>query len=111
MIITIPAPSRYKTPNPPVIKPCKITLSEDTLSLNTSGGDLAVIVGLEDDSDLEEISAVSSSPEDVSVRREPISGVKARALYVVRSTSAKTGMYQVTFTLPCGKREMVVRVR
>lgn len=93
------------------IEPCRINVSEENITLQAGGGDLAVIVGLENDGDLEGLTAVSTSPRDVSVRREVIAGVKARALFVLRATSAKAGIYQVRFVMPCGRREIVVRVR
>ena len=95
----------------PELKPCKLTASEESIAIQTGGSDLAVIVGLEDDGDLTGLTAVSSSPQDVAVRRETIAGVNARALFVVRSVSTKVGMYQVTFELPCGKKEIFVKVR
>lgn len=93
------------------VKPCTLNVSEETVTVQSGGGDLAVIVGLEDDGDLEGITATSSSSADVSVRREMIAGVKARALFVIRSASAKIGVFQVTLELPCGKKNIVVKVR
>lgn len=94
----------------PVVTPCKLTVSEETVTLESGGGDLAVIVGRVDDLDLDGITAISSSPDNVSVRREQIPNVKARALYVLRATG-KAGVYQVTFEMPCGKKGVVIRVR
>jgi len=91
--------------------PCVVTLSEDSLTLANNGGDLAVIVGSDDEADLSGIKAISSSPTDVSVRLEPIAGIKGRALFVVRSVSSRTGLYQISFELPCGKKELAVTVR
>lgn len=94
----------------PVVTPCKLTVSEETVTLESGGGDLAVIVGRVDDLDLDGITAISSSPDNVSVRREQIPNVKARALFVLRATG-KAGVYQVTFEMPCGKKGVVIRVR
>ncbi len=90
---------------------CSITLSEASLTLQNSGGDLAVIVGTEDDRDIPTIKAESSDPKDINVRREPIVGIKGRALFVVSSISPRAGSYSVKFILPCGQRELLVRVR
>ncbi len=95
----------------PSVAPCTLTASEQTINIQTGGGDLAVIIGRDDDADLDGLVAVSSSPENVSIRREIIAGVKARALYVVRSVSAKTGVYQISFEMPCGKKDILVKVR
>ena len=113
VIITIPPPPQQRRQfpsNPVAVPPCKLTTSEETVTLRSDGSDLAVIVGRDDDKDMSGIKATSSSPQDIAVRREQIEGVKARALYVVHSVSAKAGVYQVTFELPCGKKDLVVKV-
>lgn len=96
---------------PPEIKPCKITVSEETINLKAASGKLAVIVGLDDDGDVDAVQASSSSPKDVTVRREAISGLTTRALFVLQSVSERLGLYQVNFELPCGKRTIAVNVR
>lgn len=93
------------------IKPCTLTVSEESITLQTGGGDLAVIVGLADYGELDGLTAISSSPQDVALRREVIAGVKARALFVVRAVSSKVGMYQIRFEMPCGKKDVLVRVK
>lgn len=103
-VVAEPTPS-------PEIKPCKITVSEETMNLKHSGGKLAVIVGLDDDGDVDAVQATSSSPQDVTVTREPIAGLTTRALFVLLSVSDRIGVYQVTFELPCGKRTVVTNVR
>ncbi len=92
-------------------KPCTITVSEETLTLASRGGDLAVIIGVEGNGELDGIKAKSSSPADVSVRREVIAAVKSRAIFVLRSISAKAGTYQVRFDLPCGNKDITVNVK
>jgi len=96
---------------PTPIKPCTLTASEPSITLQNVGGELAVIIGSETDEDLTNLSAASSSPDDVELRREEITAIKGRALFVVRSKSGKVGIYQLSFTLPCGKKEVEVRVR
>ncbi len=93
------------------IKPCTITASEENLSLKNGGGGLAVIVGLDGEGELEGLTATSSSPKNVTVRRESIEGITARAIFVIRSISPKTGIYQIKFELPCGKKEILVKVK
>ena len=95
----------------PEIKPCSLTASEESLSLKNGGSDLAVIIGIEGDGELDGLTATSSSPKNVSVIREPISGVTSRAIFVVKSISPNTGIYQIKFELPCGKKEVLVKVR
>lgn len=128
VIITIPAatsadtkptdaePKPTVTPSatpeePPAVKPCILTASEPAITLQNSGGELAVIIGSETDEDLSNLSAVSSSPDEIELRRQEISAIKGRALFVVRSKSGKAGLYQLSFTLPCGKIGVEVRVR
>ncbi len=91
-------------------KPCVIDISEDMITLSAKGGDLAVIVGI-DGGDLDAIKAISSSPDDLSIRRDVMAGVRSRAIFVLRSISAKAGTYQVRFELPCGKKDVTVNVR
>ena len=70
-----------------------------------------MIIGSETDEDLTNLVAASSSPEDVEIRRDEITAIKGRALYVVKSKSGKAGLYQLSFTMPCGKKEVEVRIR
>ncbi|HEX3101648.1 MAG TPA: tetratricopeptide repeat protein [Pyrinomonadaceae bacterium] len=93
------------------IKPCIITSSEETLSLKNGGSDLAVIIGTDGDNDLEALTATSNSPRNVSVHREMIEGITSRAIFVVRSITGNTGMYQIKFEMPCGKKEVLVKVK
>jgi hypothetical protein len=101
---------RVVTTESPALKQCVITVSEEIISLQSGGSDLAVIVGRVDDEELDGLTAVSTSPDNVVVRREPITGVKARAIFVLKAIG-KTGVYQVNFRLPCGRKEIVVKVR
>ncbi len=89
---------------------CSLILSEESLSLKNSSGELAVIVRTEDDRDISALVATSHSPKDVYVRLEPIAGISGRELFVVRSINRRPGVYTVTFALPCGKKDLVVKV-
>jgi len=91
--------------------PCEIKISQETVSILSSGGSLGLLVSL-DDEDLDAITAASSSPKDVEVVLQPeTNAVSNRASFVVKSISSNKGEYSVTFELPCGKREVLVRVR
>jgi tetratricopeptide (TPR) repeat protein len=100
-------------PSPtPDIKPCTLITSEDNITLKSGGGDLAVTLRRDDEEDdLDGLTAISNSPQNIAVRREIIEGMTARALFVIRSISSKTGIYQVRFEMPCGSKEIVVKVR
>ncbi len=103
--------SRLESQTTDKVSTCTITSSDESLTLISGSGAKAVIVGIDDDTNLDVMKGFSSSPENVSVRREPIPGIISRALYVIGSDTGKAGVYQVTFELPCGKKTIVVRVR
>lgn len=89
---------------------CPLTISQEVVSIRNNGGSVGILVTI--DGDAAEIRAVSSSPENVEVRSEPdIVGVAGRAFFEVRSRSTATGEFRVTFTTPCGKKQVIVRVR
>jgi hypothetical protein len=67
---------------------------------------------LEGPGDIKTMIATSSSPKDVEVTLEPeISGVPDRRFFVIKSLTTATGAYQITFSMPCGSRDVLVRVR
>ena len=117
VVITIPSPDG-STPRVAdksnsatiAIKPCTVTVSEETITLKNNGTDLAIIVGTEEDDELTSVIAVSSVPDDLDVHRELIADIKGRALFVVRSISTKTGDFQIKFEMPCGKKVVFVKV-
>ncbi|HMO80740.1 MAG TPA: tetratricopeptide repeat protein [Pyrinomonadaceae bacterium] len=89
---------------------CPITISQEVVSIRNNGGSVGILVTIEGDA--AEIRAVSSSPENVEVRSQPdIVGVAGRAFFEVRSRSTATGEFRVTFTTPCGTKQVIVRVR
>lgn len=91
---------------------CQLVVSQENVSLLNGGGSLGILVGFEKSGDLRQIKAVSSSPNDLEISFEPeIGELSGRAFFVVKSISEKTGEYKVTFEAPCGKREIIVKVR
>lgn len=93
------------------IIPCTLTLDQDSINLQSGGNDRAVVVRRTDDGDIEGMTGTSLAPDDISVRREALPGVKWTALFAVRSTSGKAGNYKVRFETPCGKKEVAVKVQ
>lgn len=93
------------------VKPCKMTFNSEAVDLQPDGDEFAVIVARDDAAELGEISAVSSSPRDVSVKRQPLPGTKTQALFILRPLSERTGVFQITFEMACAKRDLTVRVR
>jgi len=92
--------------------PCELSLSQEKISVVSSGGEISVLLGVEKGSSIADIKFVVSSPDDISVELEPgIAGIEGRALYRIRSTSDRIGDYRVTFYLPCGKKDLAVTVR
>src|SRR5690606_23521914 len=84
-------------------KPCTIDLSQENVSLINDGGTVGLIVTISDETDIDELTAVSSSVKDIEARLEPqIVGVGGRAFFVIKSISPRTGVYQIKFEAPCG---------
>ncbi len=94
------------------IAPCKIIVSQENISLINGGGNLGILVGFEEAGDLKQLTASSSSPNDIEVTLEPEIGAQSgRAFFVVKSISSNKGIYTVTFDAPCGKKNVPVKVR
>jgi len=94
------------------IATCKLVVNQENLSLLNGGGSLGVMVGFDGEGDFRQISAESSSPEDIEVRLDAdIAASQKRAFFIIKSISAKTGAFTVTFSAPCGKKEILVKVR
>jgi tetratricopeptide (TPR) repeat protein len=94
------------------ISGCKLMVKPESLSLLNGGGSLGVMVGFEAGGDPKQITAVSSSTNDVEVIFEPEIGIgSGRAFFVIKSVSTKTGIFTVTFEAPCGKKEILIKVR
>ncbi|MDQ3713224.1 MAG: hypothetical protein M3388_13530 [Acidobacteriota bacterium] len=92
--------------------PCKLVVSRENVSILNNRGSLGMLVGFEDEGDLKEITVVSSSPNDVAVVSETsIEALSSQILFVIKSISQKTGEFTVTFEAPCGKKEILVKVR
>ena len=93
--------------------PCTVTTSEKSISLLNGGGSLGVLINIKGAGDLREIIAASSSPNDVeAMAQPPIDDDFSRGVFfIVKSISRKTGVFIVTFEMPCGKKEMTVKVR
>ena len=99
-------------PLPAVYKECNLTASEDNVVLGTSGSPLSLMVSSDGDISLDDLTGMSSSPADITVTREIIvSGVSSRAVFAIRSASGKSGLYTVTFQMPCGKKDVSVTVK
>ncbi|HKP70640.1 MAG TPA: hypothetical protein VJV05_15240, partial [Pyrinomonadaceae bacterium] len=94
------------------IPPCKLNVSQERISLINAGGNVGLLVGFEGPGDIKTLSAKSSSPKDVEVHLEPeISGIPDRRFFVIKSVTGETGAYQITFTMPCGTKDVLVTVR
>jgi len=95
------------------LSPCKIITSQEYVSVLSNGGNLGVLVGFEGGAgDLEEITAASNSPKDVEAIFQPEIGASSnRAFFIIKSVSGNVGIYTLTFEAPCGKKEILVKVR
>jgi hypothetical protein len=103
----VPVQNESAVTEPPA---CSITLSQDSVSLMSDGGSLGILVGFEGEGSAQDIKATSSSPNDVGVANDPSVGSVRKAFFVIKSISTKTGLFTVTFEMPCGKKEIAVRV-
>lgn len=91
---------------------CSISSSEDSVSVTSNGGTVGILVGIEGEGDIRDVTAKSSSPNDIQVTREPeIAGLAAQRFYVIKSISEATGIYQVKLEAKCGRKEVLVSVR
>ena len=94
------------------LMPCEIGVSQETASLINNGGSISMLVSIEQGEDIKLVTGASNSPADVEVRLEPeLVAISGRSMFVIKSISDKTGMYQVTFKAPCGRKDVIVRVR
>ncbi|MDM7923242.1 MAG: tetratricopeptide repeat protein [Pyrinomonadaceae bacterium] len=93
------------------VRPCKIDASQENVSLINGGGSIGLLISMEN-GEIDGLRAASNSPEDVEVIKEPaIAGLSGRAFYIIRSKSERAGMYQISFSAPCGKKDVTVQVR
>lgn len=92
--------------------PCSLTVSQENISISSDGGSLGLLVNLEESESLEGITAASSSPKDVEIiLQTDANDVSNRAFFVVKSISQTKGDFSIVFELPCGKKEVFVKVR
>jgi tetratricopeptide (TPR) repeat protein len=92
--------------------PSCLVSSQDNLSILSKGGNLLVLVGFLQEGEVSAIKAESSSPSDVTATPQPEIGKQTnRAFFVIKSISETKGVFTVTFTSPCGKKEIQVKVR
>ncbi|HEX7177058.1 MAG TPA: tetratricopeptide repeat protein [Pyrinomonadaceae bacterium] len=92
---------------------CALTISEEAVSLQTGGGSAVVTVGLGGAGDLSKVSARTVNWADIVILAEPRKpdDDTAAQRYSISSVSGKPGRYTVTFTSPCGKRDVQVEVK
>jgi hypothetical protein len=91
---------------------CRITVSQENISLINNGGSIGILVEVENGGANGELTAVTSSPDDVRVAPDAEFGTTpGRVFFIVKSISEKKGFYTVTVESACGKKEIQVRVR
>lgn len=92
--------------------PSCLVASQESLSILSNGGNLGLLVGYVGEGEISKIKAESNHPNDVVVNLEPGIGKQSnRAFFVIKSISDNKGVFTVTFTSPCGKKQVQVRVR
>lgn len=92
---------------------CTLAVSETAITLNRNGGSVVVTVSVNNSADVSKISAATRNWADIIILAEPRNAAddNSAARYTITSVSQKTGTYTVTFTSPCGKREVAVEVK
>ncbi len=90
---------------------CSIVLSQESVSL-ISGRQIGVLIVIQGEGKIDQLSVTSSSPLDISASLETdfVKGSN-RGFFTFKSISEKTGEFKITFELPCGKKEVLVKVR
>ncbi|MCU1289305.1 MAG: Tetratricopeptide repeat [Acidobacteria bacterium] len=91
---------------------CTIEVGQENISLLSGGGSLGILVGYKNGGDLKQLRAVSASPDDIQIIYDSeIGDIAGRAFFVVKSINTVKGSYKVTFEAPCGKKEILIKVR
>ncbi len=90
--------------------PCAVNVSQENVSIIAGAGSVGILASVAGNADSRRLTATASSPKDleVIVENENVGGL---ALFVIRSLTSIAGVYQVTFEAPCGKKDVVVKVR
>lgn len=90
---------------------CLINVSRESLSIINGAGSVGILISVEGEGNIRAVTSASSSPKDLEVVLEPeIAGAEDKAFYLINSISSKKGIYQVSFELPCGRKEILVTV-
>lgn len=92
--------------------PSCLVVSQDRLSILSQGGNLGILVGYSGEGDISKITGESANPNDINVTPDPeVIKQTNRMFFLIKSTSANKGVFTVTFNSPCGKKEVLVKVR
>jgi len=92
------------------IAPCTVVVSQEKISI-PHGRSVAMIVGI-DGGDSTDLTGTASSPADIEVTAQPeIAGMEGKKLFMLKSVAALTGVFQVTFRAPCGRKDVVVTIK
>ena len=101
-------------PEKDIIFQCDVTVSMDTVSIEKEGRSFEVLVGLEKyKGKTPNFKAISSSPVDVEaiINSRALGASSEQASFLIKSVSGNTGLYNVEFETPCGKKKITVKVR
>ena len=114
-----PAPTPEPTPEQKAERKesggvCALTLSEEALTFKSNGGSATLTITLENYAGPTppRVNASTENWADIIVLAEPHAPADGNALrFTITSVSTKTGIFNVTFSSPCGKRQVAVNVR
>lgn len=109
--IVISVPKKEVEDSDKPMTPCRLVASPSFVNLTPDGS--IVRIGVSSfGGDHRNVEAVSASPEDLEIALDATGeGDRLRRFFNVRSKSGKPGTYKVTFSSPCGLREIDIRVR
>lgn len=92
--------------------PCKISVSQEKISILRAGGDVGILVGFAGKTpDASEVKAISASPENVEVVAEPAKNVGSSRAFVLKAVGDAAGVFTIAFEAACGRRVINVTVR
>ena len=110
--VTENIPSATEISRAEVPAQCTIVVGQENISLLGGGGSLGILVGFKEKGDLKQLKAVSASPDDIEIIFDSeIGEISGRSFFVVKSINTVKGSYKVTFEAPCGKKEIMVKIR
>ena len=107
--------SAPKNENPSIVDTsCNLRVLQSEVLISSNGGLATLAVDLEGLARPEDLKAKSSDEDDLTIETDGDVGRTARGLrllFSVKSKTGESGVYTVTFSSPCGKKQVLVKVQ